>query len=73
MTPITQSNTNEQYHIVDASLADFISVLFCNNSQRTDDVIYSMTKRFTMVQKHNQRYFCRSFYKTTVGLRNITV
>jgi hypothetical protein len=52
MTPITQSNTNEQYHIVDASLADFISVLFCNNSQRTDDVIYSMTKRFTMVQKH---------------------
>ena len=45
MTPITQSNTNGQYYLVDASLADFISMLLCNNSQRTDGVFYRMKKK----------------------------
>ena len=62
MTPITQSNTNGQYYLVDASLADFISMLLCNNSQRTDGVFYPMKKKIQYGVKMYLKIFLSIFF-----------
>ena len=70
MTPITQSNTNGQYYLVDASLADFISMLFCNNSQRTDALF---NERKDAVWRKNVPEYIFVYHFCTTNKRTIKV